>query len=533
MKAGVEGVPIGTAAETIPQLLGAAVAHGPSRAGISFEDQTLTWAELEARVGSWARHFTSMGVGRGDRVAIMSPNHVGTVAAFLGLARIGAVMVPLNPDLGVAEARFILDHAEVSGALGNADTRAVLRDALGRPDAWLGDVEDAAPSGTTDGVTQAALPTPPRPEDTCVIVYTSGTTGFPKGVMHDHRSYARTAATAAWRMRLTPDDAVLVVLPLFHVNALFYSLGGALAAAARVVLAPRFSASRFWSLAAASGATQVNVLESIGAILKARPRGEFDPRHKIRTIYGVRENAAETFRTEFGIPELVNGFGMSEAPAVIANPWEGPRKSGSMGIAGRHPDPALVWAEARVVGDDGQDVPRGETGELWLKGAALMRGYYRDPDQTRAAFRDGWFMTGDLVRQDDDGYFFFVSRRKDIIRRRGENISAAELDRVIGEHPSVAEVATIATPSELGEDEILAAVVVRTGASLAAAEVAAWCGARLAPHKVPRFVAFLPTLPHTSTHKVAKAALRGDESVRRGAIDLLAAATSRAATELS
>jgi len=229
-------------------------------------------------------------------------------------------------------------------------------------------------------------------------------------------------------------------------NALFYSVAGALAAGGSVAIVPKFSASTFWQTAVELGATVANIIEAIGSILQARPRGEFRPDHRIRAVYGVRQNFAETFRSAFGIPHLFSGFGMTEIPGVTCNPLEGPNKPGSMGMIGRHPDPARPWAECRILDDAGQDVPAGEVGELAVKTPIIMQGYFRDPEQTRAAFRDGWFLTGDLVRRDDDGFFFFVSRKKDIIRRRGENIAGAELDRVIGAHPGVLEVAAIPVP---------------------------------------------------------------------------------------
>jgi len=155
-----------------------------------------------------------------------------------------------------------------------------------------------------------------------------------------------------------------------------------------------------------------------------------------------------------------------------------------------------------------------------VKTPIVMQGYFRDPEQTANTFHEGWFKTGDLVKRDSDGYFYFISRKRDIIRRRGENIAAAELDRVVGEHPAIAEAGTIAVPSELGEDEIFVVCAVKPGASVSAQEIADWCRARLAPQKVPRFVAFVDELPHTPTHKIAKAALRGDASLRARAVDL-------------
>jgi crotonobetaine/carnitine-CoA ligase len=180
----------------------------------------------------------------------------------------------------------------------------------------------------------------------------------------------------------------------------------------------------------------------------------------------------------------------------------------------------MPFAELRVLDDDGRDAPIGATGELAVRTPMIMKGYYRDPEATKAAFKDDWFLTGDLVRRDADGYYWFVARKKDIIRRRGENISGAELDRVMGEHPAVAEAAAIAVPSPLGEDDILAAVVLRPDMQATAPQIADWCRARLAAHKVPRYVIFLDELPHTPTHRVAKFKLKGDKTLVERAVDL-------------
>jgi crotonobetaine/carnitine-CoA ligase len=340
--------------------------------------------------------------------------------------------------------------------------------------------------------------------------------------MHSQRSFVTCGEAFVQRVHLQDDDRVMIVLPLFHINALFYSVAGTLAAGASMAIVPRFSASTFWQAAVDTGATEVNIIEAIGTILKNRPRSEFRPGHGIRKVYGVRESVADTFRDEFGIPHLIGGYGMTEIPGVTCNPFDGPQKKGSMGPIGRHPDPSRPWAECCVVDDEGRDVGAGNMGELVVKTPILMQGYFRDPEQTKAAFRDGWFLTGDLVRRDEDGYFYFVSRKKDIIRRRGENIAGAELDRVVSTHPAVHEAAAIAVPSELGEDEILVAVVPKSGQRVTAEEIAQWCRERLAPMKVPRFVAVVDELPHTPTHKVAKAVMRSDRTLVERATDLAA-----------
>jgi carnitine-CoA ligase len=504
----------------------------PQRSFMLFGNRTWSWAEFAAAVEGAARLLVAKGVGRGDRVGVMAGNSDGHVLLLFAAARIGAIMVPVNPEFGVEEARYVLRHAEVSGVAVDSDTLDVAREACrGLATAPWFVLLDAGRHDVPllQGLIQRA-PDVPLPggigaEDTCLIVYTSGTTGFPKGVMHSQGSFVACGEAFVQRVYLQDHDRVMIVLPLFHVNALFYSVAGTLAAGCSMAIVPKFSASTFWQTAVDAGATEVNIIEAIGTILKNRPRSEFRPEHGIRKVYGAREGVAETFRDEFGVPHLIGGYGMTEIPGVTCNPFEGPQKPGSMGPIGRHPDPARPWAECRVVDDEGRDVGVDEVGELIVRTPIIMQGYFRDPEQTQAAFRDGWFLTGDHVRRDADGYFHFVARKKDIIRRRGENIAGAELDRVIGTHPAVHEAAAIPVPAELGEDEILVAIVPKPGHALTAEEIAQWCRERLAPMKVPRYVTFVDELPHTPTHKVAKAVLRADPMVLQRAVDLAAPAS--------
>lgn len=508
----------------------------PDRAFLLYGGKTWSWREFAGTADAVARMLRARGVGKGDRVAVMARNSAGHIIMLFALARIGAIMVPVNPEFGVTEARYVLHHAEVRGVAADAETLGVAREAAeglsGPP--WFVLLEgsrDDAPNlqALAEAAPAATLPAA-GPDDTCLIVYTSGTTGFPKGAMHSQRSFVTCGEAFVQRVYLQDDDRVMIVLPLFHINALFYSVAGTLAAGCSMFIAGKFSASAFWKTAAEHRATEVNIIEAIGTILKNRPRTEFRPDHRLRVVYGVREAVADTFRNEFHIPHLIGGYGMTEIPGVTCNPFEGPQKPGSMGPIGRHPDPARAWAQCRVVDDAGHDVGVDEVGELIVKTPIIMQGYFRDPEQTKNAFRDDWFLTGDLVRRDADGYFYFVSRKKDIIRRRGENIAGAELDRVIGSHPAVHEAAAIPVPAELGEDEILAAVVVKPGAQVTADEIAQWCRERLSAMKVPRYVAFVKELPHTPTHKVAKAVLRNDATLIKQAIDLDATQPARAGT---
>ena len=499
----------------------------PARPFMVYEGRTWSWNAFHDAMLRTARVLAARGIKPGDRVAVMARNHPGHPLLLFALARLGAIMVPVNPEFGITETRYVLDHAGVAAVACSSETLAVAREASGgiAPAPWFMLLDGAAEGAPVLEDLIAAAPDTVLPanagaDDTCLIVYTSGTTGFPKGAMHSQRSFVLCGEAFVQRIHVQPDERIMIVLPLFHINALFYSVAGTLAAGASMVIVPRFAASTFWQTAVDTGATEVNLIEAVGAIVMNRPRSEFRSGHCITKIYGARQAVVETFRKDFHIPHLIGGYGMTEIPGVTCSPFEGPLKPGSMGTLGRHPDLARPWAQCRVVDDEGRDVPVDEVGELIVKTPIIMQGYFRDPEQTKAAFRDGWFLTGDLVRRDADGYFFFVARKKDIIRRRGENIAGAELDRVVGSHPAVHEAAAIPVPAELGEDEILVAVVLKPGQALIAPEIAQWCRARLAPQKVPRYVVFVDELPHTPTHKVAKMVLRGDAALRQRAVDL-------------
>jgi carnitine-CoA ligase len=520
-------------AGTLASLLASRAAVAPERECLVFDQRSLSYGDLRERVGRAAALFERRGVRAGDRVGVMSTNHPSTVVALCALARIGAVMVPVNPDYKGAEAGYVFEHAQVSGVLCSPEALPVVRAAVAAlPRApWLllnqpGDAGLPVFDDELRTLHDAAPPDAQTPDAPCVFIYTSGTTGFPKGVMHAQRTLILAGEGFVARMHLQPDDRLLCILPMFHINALFYSLAGALAAGATLILLPRFSASTFWIEAARTRATEANTIAAVSNILMRRPRSEFVPSHTLRKIYGAPFTAEtyDVFAREFGVPTLIEGYGMSEIPGALNNPFDGPHKVGSMGKPSVHPDPSIQLAQLKVVDDDGAELPDGTVGELVVKTPLVMQGYYRDPEQTRAAFRDGWFLTGDLARRDADGYFWFVARKKDIIRKRGENISGAELDRVVESHPQVLQAAAIPVPDALGEDEILIAVVPKPGSHITPHEVADWCRRHLAPIKVPRYVVVVPSLPLTPTHRVAKYQMRSDASLRERATDLAASA---------
>lgn len=517
---------------SLESLLRSRLAMAGPRACVVFRGCNYSYIEVELLVRRAAAMYAARGVTEGDRVGVMSKSHITTIVTFLALARLGAIMCPFNAEFREQEAGYIIKHSELSGILCSPECIDVIRAAaeqVGRnPWILLNESSEFVKQGemTWDDAISAA-PSEVRPsvgtaESTCVFIYTSGTTGLPKAVMHSQRSVILSAECFVWRMHLQPDDKALCILPLFHINGLFYSVCGSIAAGGTAILAEGFSASTFWKTVAETGATEVNFIAAISRILAKRPRTEFVSGHRLNRILvaPLPEEIEQVFIHEFGVPHLLDGYGMSEIGSACVMPLRGERRKGSVGRLCRHPNPEIDPTELRIVDDEGNDVPDGQTGEFLVRTPTVMQGYFRDPEQTSAAFRHGgWFVTGDLGYRDSEGFVWFVARKKDIIRKRGENISGAELDNVIGSHPAVLEAASIAVPAALGEDEILVAIVMRPGHAVTVSEIVQWCATRLARIKVPKYVVFVDDLPHTPSHRVEKHKLKGDLSLLARATD--------------
>lgn len=496
---------------------------------IEFGDEKVTYGQVLARVHATMALLAARGVRPGDRIAVMSHNHPSTAVLVVALAALGAIMVGVNPEFGEKEARYVLEHSEPSGIVCSTGALGTVQAVAGtlatRP--WI--MTNTANTANVPDLPEALAAVPDgipaavgRANDVCIIIYTSGTTGFPKGVMHTQRSVVLAGEGFVRRMHLQPVERVLCVMPMFHINAVFYSLVGTIASGATLVLEEKFSASNFWKIVAERRVTEVNTIAAMMNILMRRPRTEFVPGHSLRKIYGApfSPEIYRVFEEEFGVPHVIEGYGMSEIPGACSNPFDGERRKGSMGMPSLHPDPGLKLAEVRIVDEDCKEVPVGTIGEIVVRTPTIMAGYYRDPEATAAAFHDGFFLTGDLGTIDADGYVSFVARKKDIIRRRGENIAGSEIDRVVGDHPEVIEAAAIGVPGDLGEEEVFVAVVKRAGSALTEQAVAAWCRKSLASFKLPRYVLFVDTLPHTPTHRVAKFELRKDTTLKARAVDL-------------
>ncbi len=463
-----------------------------------------TWSFNEARhiAAGMAGTFAAAGLKRGDRVAILCSNRPEFMRVFLGCAWLGLVAVPINAAVKGPQLAYLLENSGavallVEDALAEALTAAG-RGALRH--VW-----------STDGAFAERLPPPadpvphtaPGPGDTLAIMYTSGTTGPSKGVLCPHAQYFWWGANTARILGVTESDVLCTTLPLFHVNAL-NTFAQALLTGAHQVLEPRFSASRFWTAMAEHGATIGYLLGAMVPILLAREPSPAERAHRLRMALGpgVPGQLQATFRERTDV-RLIEGYGSTESNFVIAAE-EGDIPPGAMGRI-------CPGFEARVVDDEDDEVAAGQPGELVLRASepfAFASGYHGLEARTVEAWRNLWLHTGDRVTRDADGIFRFVDRLKDAIRRRGENISSWEVEQALLSHPGVEACAVFPVRSELAEDEVMATVVVKPGASLTEADLIRHCEPLLPRFAVPRFVELAPDLPRTENGKVRKFQLR-------------------------
>lgn len=471
---------------TIPQrLLHAARRWGP-RPFLEGPHGSLTFAQLEDQVRRAAAALHRLGLRRGRRVAFPAPNSPSTVLTWWGASWLGATAVPFNPGLTSGERSALLEHA--------------------RPALALEEELDL------DAVPPWPRPPAARPLEPAVLIYTSGTTGQPKGVLQSQRTYVLTGEAFPRWLGLNRADRLLCLLPLFHVNAQAYSLMGALSHGLPVALLPRFSVSSFWSWVEAYRPSQVNL---IGAMLMLLLEHSHPPQdHPLRLIYtapALEEGTHDEVESRFGV-RLVAGYGLSECTfGTIVPPAS--RRPGSMG----RPRDLAAWGFSSQLGifdERGTEQPPGEVGKIRLRNAAVFLGYHRDAARTRQALRDGWLHTGDLAHRDQEGFLYFAGRAGEVIRRRGELISAREVEEALLAHPDVRQAAVVGVPSPLTEEDVKAFVVLRPGSQLKGEGLARWCSRRLAEHKLPRFIEIVADLPRTPTERVARGLLRGPEAPR-------------------
>jgi len=426
-------------------------------------------------------------------------------------------MVPVNIANTAVEMAYIIGFTEAKLVVSDANHLPVVREALercgsGAPIAVVGAVEPTTGARAWDALWRGSPDTPVAVEfgndATAQILFTSGTTAQPKGVELTHAHCLWSGEHTAKTMRLVPGEINLTALPLFHVNAQSISVLATMTVGATLVLLDNYSASRFWEQVRRHRANVVSLVSVLLRTLLAQPSRPDDRDHALRLVnYALNCTDAEKleFEQRFGI-ELCNGYGLTEAFTIVTYaPLDGPRRWPSIGL------PAIE-REVKIVDVAGAELPSPQVGQILVRGTpggTIFRGYFRNPEATRAALVDGWLHTGDQGWFDEAGYLHFFDRAKDVIKRGGENVSASEVESVIVGHPGVLECAVIAVPDPIKDEAVKAFVVARPGIALSEAEIVAHCTERLAKFKVPQFVEFCDSLPKTSIGKIAKKLLRG------------------------
>jgi len=466
--------------------------------------------DIAARTGGL---LAAHNIARGDRVAILCGNRPEIMQLVLGCAWIGAVSVPINAAargfqlqhmLSNSGAKILAIDAEFLDALDGLDFSALPLERIwliGTPKTALASkpiLIDALPPATV-----AAPAATIAPGDLFTILYTSGTTGLSKGVCCPHAQYFWWAVYTGWQLGVCDGDVLHTPLPLFHTNALncFFQ---ALLHGATQVAEPKFSVSGFWPALAKSGATVTYLLGAMVPMLLSRAPQPAEKSHKVRVALapGVPGNYHAEFTERTGVI-LLDGYGSTESNLIMAS-YVDDRKPGTMGKL-------VPGMEARVVDENDEEVPDGEPGELILRADhpfAFATGYFAMPEKTAEAWRNLWLHTGDRVVRDPDGYYRFMDRMKDAIRRRGENISSFEVEQVLIRHPAVALAAVFPVSSDLAEDEVMASIILKEGASATEEELVRYCEGKMSYFAVPRFVEFVDALPRTENGKVQKFKLR-------------------------
>ena len=478
--------------------LRAAAASHPDRAAITHGGEAATVGELEARSIRAAALLAARGVGRGDRVAIQLPNVPAFADFYFAVLRLGAVVVPVNPLLRAAESAYTLEDAEARVLIAWHVAEAPEGAAAVGVDVIR--VEEPFGGAVLDGFEGDDDVAEVDPEETAVILYTSGTTGRPKGAELTHRNLGLNTRAVIGALAIGPDDVLLGTLPLYHSFGQTCTLNASIAVGARLALLARFDAAAAVGLVADEGVTILMGVPTMlaGIAAAAADRGPL-PSLRIAASGGapLPREQAETFERITGVGVL-DTWGLSEtSPAATLN-RPGESRAGSVGRP-------IDGVEVRAVGDDGVALPVGETGQLAIRGHNVMKGYWRRPDATAAAITpEGWFLTGDLGRVDEDGYVYVVGRLKDMIIRGGLNIYPREVEEVLHRHPAVGEVAVVGVPDERLGEEVGAAVVLAPGASAAPAELRDWLKQRVAPFKYARHVWTLDELPKGPTGKILR-----------------------------
>lgn len=512
---------------TLRHELAAKVQRHPNKTWMIFEGRDgsvshVSYGDFERRARQAAAVLGELGVRAGDKITLHLNNCPEFLEIWFGAALCGAVVVPVNTLSSLDELEFLVNHSESVLFVTEASFLPVAEALLPR----CPKVRQVLVCRTAEDEGQArsyvrlreAAPDAwprhePRPLDEVAILYTSGTTSRPKGCLITNANYIHVGEAVAKGIRAEADDRWLVVLPYFHGNSQYYCTMPALLVGASIAVMERFSASRYFHQASRYDCTLSSLFAAPMRMLLAQPPSPAHRQHRLRLVIfaqNLTEQQLAEWDERFGAP-LMQIYGMTEQLGhPLANPLDYPRNNMSIGL------PALGW-RVRLVDDDGQDVPDGEVGQILVHGepgVSLMKGYFKDPDATASAIRDGWLWTGDTARVGEDGFVYFVDRAKDMIKRSGENVAASEVEAVLKDHPAVFDAAVIGIPDPIRDEAIKAFVILHPDAAATSDDLIGWCADRLAKFRVPEVIEFRNELPRTSVGKIQKHLLRAEPPTR-------------------
>lgn len=488
-------------------LAGTAEAYGIPAGPVSY-------GAFLAAVNTRADALKAAGYGAGMRVAVLLENRPVFFEVFAALNRIGASIVPINPDLRAAELEYLIGHAEPALIIALAARQDELRAAADAADvaAPVIGTEEIPPSPRSDAVVAENLTGDARE---AAVLYTSGTTGNPKGCVLPNayfllagRWYAELGGMASLTER---GERMITPLPIFHMNAMAYSFMAMVTVGGCLIALDRFHPKSWWSDVGTSRATCLHYLGVMPSILMALPEAPEDKAHSVRFGFGagVDPKLQEGFEARFGFP-LIEAWAMTETGAGAVIAAHTPDRPVGKSCLGR----AEGWVQARIVTDDGRDAEADEPGELLVRNSGddprygFFSHYYKNDEATAEAWEGGWFHTGDIVRRDANGRFFFVDRKKNVIRRSGENIAAVEVESVLMRHPDIQAAGVAAVPDALRGDEVFACLKVDSPSPELALSIANWALGQMAYYKVPGYIAFIDALPLTPTQKIQRKALK-------------------------
>lgn len=506
---------------TIPYLLQSRSDEQPDKIFFRYEDFALTYGEANAIANKLGNSFRSLGIQKGDRVCLMMKNSVEFVHVWFALAKIGAVMVPMNPALKGNLLEYIIRQSDAIAVVCDNDLLeriARLEGNLSRLRTVVSvrenprhahDVSFSGPELLDLLDLMNGDPSTPavkvEPWDHMGITFTSGTTGPSKGPVLSHHYYYNCALLSTYYMRHTEGDTLYSCLPFFHANASMCSIFTAWLCKATFAMGKWFSLTTFWEEIRRCQATHTNVMGSVLVLLMKQPEIASDADNTLKVVNSVPLiPEALAFEKRFGV-KLLAMYGATETQICAAAPYDEETRPDSCGKA-------LPTYDVRIFDDHDQECPPGVRGEIVSRARRpfiQMERYYGMPEETLQAFRNCWYHTGDYGKMDADGYIYFLDRKKDAIRRRGENISSYEVEEVVNAHPSVLESAAIALKdAEMTEDEVKICVILKEGANLDPADLIEYCKDRMAYFMVPRYIEFMKEFPKTPNQKVQKFELR-------------------------